>query len=122
MIHYWMPHGGCVQWDPAVLTVSILANLAIGVCYVMIPLAIMGAVKPVNDKWSRLFAAFILLCGMTHFFQILTVWRPWYWLEAGLSATTAIVSVMTVINLYLYKAELLARVKGNGGQDDNPGT
>lgn len=107
MNHSWMPHGGCVLWDPALLTVTILSNLLIALSYFAIPIAIMSALRPVALRFRRLFACFIALCGMTHILQIVTVWQPVYWIEAGLLASTALVSLMTAINLYLYGAELL---------------
>lgn len=116
---HWMPHGGCVQWNAPLLTVSILANLLIALSYFAIPIAIMSALRPVAPRFRRLFACFISMCGMTHLMQIVTVWQPVYWVEAGLSASTAIVSTMTAINLYLYGAEMIrgASQKREGGDE-----
>ena len=47
-----------------------------------------------------LFAAFILLCGATHFLDVVTLWVPAYGLQAVVKATTALVSVFAAATLW----------------------
>jgi signal transduction histidine kinase/CheY-like chemotaxis protein len=47
-----------------------------------------------------LFAAFILLCGATHWLDVLTLWFPAYGLEAVVKAATAATSIFTAIALW----------------------
>ena len=47
-----------------------------------------------------LFAAFILLCGATHWLDVLTLWLPVYGAQALIKATTALVSIATAIALW----------------------
>ena len=47
-----------------------------------------------------LLAVFILACGTTHWLAILTLWFPVYTVEGLVKATTAVVSIGTVIALW----------------------
>ena len=47
-----------------------------------------------------MFVAFILLCGVTHFMMIWTLWNPDYGIEALIKAATAIVSLVTAVALW----------------------
>ncbi len=44
-----------------------------------------------------LFALFIVACGTTHLFSILTIWIPLYWLDGMVKAFTALISVVTAL-------------------------
>ncbi|MDP9084625.1 MAG: PAS domain-containing protein [Pseudomonadota bacterium] len=46
-----------------------------------------------------MFAAFILLCGLTHVMEIWTVWNPAYRLSGALKLVTGIVSLATTVTL-----------------------
>ncbi|CAN1514661.1 BaeS Signal transduction histidine kinase [Methylophilaceae bacterium] len=54
-----------------------------------------------------MFGAFILACGTTHLLGIITLWHPIYWLDAGMKAFTAIISVVTAIVLVKLVPEAL---------------
>jgi signal transduction histidine kinase/CheY-like chemotaxis protein len=55
-----------------------------------------------------LFAAFILLCGATHWIDVLTLWVPVYGLEAVVKVATALVSLFTAIVLWRFIPAALA--------------
>ena len=55
-----------------------------------------------------LFAAFILLCGTTHWLALFTLWVPAYGLEAVVKVATAVASVGTSIVLWRLLPEALA--------------
>jgi signal transduction histidine kinase len=100
----YMPHGHCYLWQPAVLWLNVGSDLAIGAAYMTIP-AVIGRfarqrAREVRFGWiSLLFASFIFLCGMTHFFEVWTAWYPTYRLSGLVKAATAMVSVSTAITL-----------------------
>ncbi|MEC4850906.1 MAG: ATP-binding protein, partial [Jaaginema sp. PMC 1079.18] len=48
-----------------------------------------------------LFGAFILFCGTGHFLEILTLWYPIYWVSGFVKALTAVVSILTAIELFI---------------------
>ena len=47
-----------------------------------------------------MFAAFILLCGLTHVMEIWTVWNPAYRLGGALKLVTGVVSLGTAVTLF----------------------
>jgi len=95
------PHGFCLLWNPWLIWTDVIANAVIGVSYFSIPLVLAVFVRGRPDLVFRpivwLFAAFILLCGMTHWFDVLTLWVPAYDLQAAFIAATAMVSLSTAL-------------------------
>jgi signal transduction histidine kinase/ActR/RegA family two-component response regulator len=55
-----------------------------------------------------LFAAFIVLCGVGHWFDLLTLWMPVYGIDGVIKAATACTSVGTAIALWLLLPKVLA--------------
>jgi signal transduction histidine kinase/CheY-like chemotaxis protein len=99
-----MPHGYCLRWDGPLVFVFVTANLGIAIAYFAIPLALRMFVGKRSDlpypHMFKLFAAFILSCGVTHLAKIATLWYPGYWFEAIIDAWTAGISLITAILLY----------------------
>lgn len=97
-------HGFCLLWEPGLIWTYALSDSAIGVAYFSIPVALGVIARRRSDLVFRpllwLFAAFILLCGTTHWLDLLTLWVPVYWLGGVIKAMTAIVSVFTAIALW----------------------
>jgi hypothetical protein len=77
MTNGFMPHGYCLKWDGPLLTVMIAANIGIALAYFAIPIALryfVGTNKDLPYPYMfKLFASFILSCGMTHLAKILTL-------------------------------------------------
>ena len=98
------PHGFCLLWDPGLIWLHALSDLGIAFAYFSIPLALFVFLRRRRDfEFPRLivlFAAFILLCGATHLFGVLTLWQPYYWLEGALKAVTALVSIATAVVMW----------------------
>jgi len=98
------PHGICLLWRPELIWTHAISDLLIGLAYFSIPLAIGVFLRrrpDVRFSWAAwMFVAFILLCGVTHFMTIWTLWNPDYGIEALIKAATAVVSVMTAIALW----------------------
>jgi len=97
-------HGFCLLWQPGLIWTYALSDTAIALAYFSIPVALVVIARRRADLVFRpllwLFAAFILLCGTTHWLELLTLWVPAYGLEAVVKAATAIVSVFTAIALW----------------------
>jgi len=100
----FMPHGHCYFWQPEVLWLNVGSDVGIGLAYFTIPLALLVFVRRRRDLAFKqvfvLFSAFILACGTTHLFDVVTVWTPMYRLEGVLKLVTAMVSVATAIVLW----------------------
>lgn len=98
------PHGFCLLWQPALIWTYALADAGIGLAYFSIPLSLAVIARRRGDLVFRplllLFAAFILLCGATHWLDVLTLWLPIYGAQALIKATTALVSIATAIALW----------------------
>jgi PAS domain S-box-containing protein len=106
------PHGFCLLWQPGLIWTYALSDLAIGISYFTIPLALAIVARRRRDLLFRplflLFAAFILLCGCTHFLDVLTLWHAAYGVEAVVKVATALVSAVTAVLLWRLLPEALA--------------
>jgi signal transduction histidine kinase len=95
------PHGFCLLWRPWLIWTDAISNVIIGVSYFSIPLALSVFARRRSDflflpaVW--LFVAFIMLCGITHWLDVLTLWVPAYKVQAVFTAGTAAVSVVTAV-------------------------
>src|SRR5580704_1881515 len=100
----FMPHGHCYLWNPGLVRLHLLTDLAIGFAYVAISLTLAYLVgKAKRDMpFSWIFACFglfIIACGATHFMEIWTLWTPLYWLSGTVKLVTAVASVATALVL-----------------------
>lgn len=98
------PHGYCLLWDPVLIWSHLTSDLAIAAAYLSIPaaLVIVGRRRPDLNPGGifYFFAAFIILCAITHAFGMLTLWLPVYSMEAVAKVMTAIVSVATSVMVW----------------------
>ncbi len=108
----YMPHGHCYLWRPSILWTNVVSDLLIALAYFSIPVILVVFIHLRKDVKFRavfvLFAAFILLCGITHLFSIYTIWNGTYGLHGVSKALTAIVSVITAISLVLLRKSILS--------------
>ena len=97
----FMPHGYCFRWSPGLIWTYVGSDAMIALSYYSIPVALwIFARRRVVLPFSWLFlmcALFILACGTTHWFGILTIWYPDYWTEGGIKLATAALSVATAV-------------------------
>ena len=105
-------HGFCLSWAPGLVALHAGSDALIGLAYFSIPVAMAWFIQERRDfpHWriAYLFAAFILACGTTHLFSILTLWVPAYGIEGLVKAVTAALSIATAIALYPLVPRLLA--------------
>ncbi|HEY0206335.1 MAG TPA: PAS domain S-box protein, partial [Acetobacteraceae bacterium] len=106
------PHGFCLLWQPWLIWSYVAGDSATGLAYFVIPVALARFVRRRDDLAFKpmfwLFAAFILLCGTTHWLELLTIWVPAYRLEAVAKLTTAVASVATTVTLWRLLPQALA--------------
>lgn len=97
----FMPHGHCYLWAPGMVWTQVVSNLSIGFAYAAIAATLALLVRRVQNipfAWVYIaFGTFILSCGLTHFFDVVTVWHPIYWADAGVRVITAVASVATAV-------------------------
>ncbi|MBS0558961.1 MAG: hybrid sensor histidine kinase/response regulator, partial [Proteobacteria bacterium] len=106
------PHGFCLMWEPGLLWLHAVSDIAVGLAYLTIPSALFVFIRRRRDLVFRpvflLFAAFIFLCGTGHFLAVLTLWVPAYGIEGVWKLATAIVSVFTAVALWQMLPQALA--------------
>ena len=99
----FMPHGHCFFWRPEVLWLTVLSDALVFLAYMAIPMVLVFFVRRRRDfafNWVfYMFAAFIVLCGLTHGMAIITLWTPVYRAEALLKLMTGLASVATAVML-----------------------
>lgn len=100
----YMPHGMYLLWEPWLVLLWAGSDLMIFAAYLAIPLAMLMVLRKRPDVTHRaivgLFAAFILLCGLTHALGIVTLWLPIYPLTAIVKFATGVVSLITAMALF----------------------
>jgi signal transduction histidine kinase len=106
------PHGYCLLWEPGLIWLYAISDTLIALAYFTIPLALVIVGKRRSDLVFRpllwLFAAFILLCGTTHWLDLFTLWTPLYGLQGFVKASTALASVATTFALWWALPNFLA--------------
>ncbi len=100
----YMPHGMCLLWKPWLVLLWAGSDLLIFLSYTAIPVALFMVLRRRTEVPQPglvlLFAAFILLCGITHLFMIVTLWVPIYPFVGWLKLITGLVSTATAVMLF----------------------
>ena len=85
------------------MRLHLTSDLLIAAAYFIIPITLLLFVQKRRDlpfNWMFVcFSVFIAACGMTHIMEIITLWKPYYWLSGIVKAITAVASVPTAILL-----------------------
>ncbi|MEA5549671.1 ATP-binding protein [Anabaena cylindrica UHCC 0172] len=99
----FIAHGHCYLWKTNLVLLHVISDAVISLAYYSIPITIFYFVIKRKDlPFSRifmLFSVFIIACGTTHILQIWTLWHPTYWLSGLVKAGTAMISLITAIEL-----------------------
>jgi len=97
----FMPRWQCGDWSTELGLLHIVSDALIFFAYACIPLSLMFFVFRRRDVALKgivwLFVAFILSCGVTHLLDASMFYHPAYRLLGVMKATTAIVSLATVV-------------------------
>jgi signal transduction histidine kinase/CheY-like chemotaxis protein len=105
-------HGFCLLWEPGLIWTYAISDTVTALAYFSIPATLLVVARQRRDLVFRpllwLFAAFILLCGTTHWLDLLTLWVPVYGLEGLVKALTASVSLVTAFALWWLLPNMLA--------------
>jgi len=112
MLEFWksfagggafIPHGHCYLWQTQLVWLHIASDSLIAIAYFSIPITLLYFISQREDlpfDWIfAMFGAFIVACGITHIFEIWTLWHPTYWLSGTMKAITAIISLATAVLL-----------------------
>jgi len=108
----YAPHGYCLFWQPWLVALHVGADLLIAASYFAIPFALTMFLRRRPELKYRglvaLFAAFILLCGITHAISLITLWIPIYPIQGLIKLLTGVVSAGTAVVLFLLVPRLVA--------------
>lgn len=100
----YMPHGMCLLWEPWLVLLWAGSDFLIFLSYTLIPVALFMVLRRRSEVPQAglvvLFAAFILLCGITHLFMIVTLWVPIYPFVGWIKLATGLVSTATALMLF----------------------
>ena len=100
----FMPHRFCYMNTPGLIWVNVSADAVIGLSYIAIAVTLAMLLhrtrRDIPFSWVFLaFGLFIVACGGTHLMEVLTVWKPYYWLSADVKIVTALASFVTAVSL-----------------------
>jgi signal transduction histidine kinase len=100
----FLPHAFCYTGDARLISAHVLSDALIWLSYVAIAGTLVYLVhqlkKEMPFQWMFLaFGVFIIACGFTHFMEIITLWKPVYWLSAYVKIVTAVASVTVAVAL-----------------------
>jgi len=109
---HFLPHWYCFAGNARVLWTSVIADVLIGLSYSMISVTLAVIVRRSGSElpyhgffWA--FGVFIVSCALTHFLEVVTVWKPVYWLSAGAKVVTAAASIGTAAILLAAAADIV---------------
>lgn len=109
---FLQPHSVCLALDHVLLWLHVTADAVTALAYYSIPAALMVFAmkrRGLRYRWLvLLFAAFVVACGTTHIFGIVTIWEPFYWAQGMVKAFTALVSIVTAVLIWLLIPRLVA--------------
>jgi PAS domain S-box-containing protein len=101
-----MPHGFCLTWSPGLLSLHVLSDSLMVLSYYSIPITLAYFLRQRKDfpypKLLGVFMLFIVACGTTHLFSIITIWQPVYWLDGIVKAITAVISVVAAVMMFWF--------------------
>jgi two-component system, cell cycle sensor histidine kinase and response regulator CckA len=102
----FLPHWYCLAGNKRLLWTTVIADMIIGLSYVAISVTLATLVRRAGRDlpyagffWA--FGLFIVSCGATHFLEVVTVWKPVYWLAAATKILTATMSAGTALVLLI---------------------
>ena len=108
----YIPHGHCYLWQTPLVSLHVISDFLIAIAYFSIPIALVYFIyKRKHDFPVRLlvlFGLFIMLCGLGHLFDIITLWYPIYWSSGVVRAATAIVSAYTAFEVVMLLPHFLS--------------
>ena len=93
----FLPHGLCLSWRSDVVALMVISELMIGACYLSVAasLAVFARRRPdfPYPGIMMLFAMVFALCGLSHVVDVLTLWLPWYGLQALFNMAVALLAL-----------------------------
>lgn len=93
----FLPHGFCLSWRTDLVSLMVVSESVIGICYlaVALSLAIFARKRPdfPYPGVMVLFSLVFALCGLSHFVDVVTLWLPWYGIQALFNTAVAVLAI-----------------------------
>jgi PAS domain S-box-containing protein len=98
----YLPHAHCYLLESGLIWTNAISDGLIWLSYVGIAVGLVALLLKTRDlllfRWVFVaFGLFIVACGFTHLFEVVTLWEPAYWLSTSVKLLTAGASVVTAI-------------------------
>ncbi len=112
----FLPHSLCYLGNQRLLWTNVIADAFIGLSYVSIAATLVWLAQRAGRDlpYSRFFCAFglfLVSCAATHFLEMVTVWKPLYWLLAATKVITAAASAGTAVVLLVAADDMVRFVR-----------
>ena len=108
----YIPHGHCYLWQTPLVSLHVISDFLIAMAYFSIPVSLVYFVYKRKHNFPVrllvLFGLFIMLCGVGHLFDIITLWYPVYWSSGVVRVATAIVSAYTAFEVAMMLPHFLS--------------
>lgn len=101
----YIPRSHCMQQEQDLITASFIGDSVTSLSYLVIGTMLLVFFSRVraydHTKIFLLFGLFIFLCGVTHIFDVLSLWVTYYWIDVIFKNLTAVVSFLAMLQLPL---------------------
>jgi signal transduction histidine kinase len=108
----FIPHDHCYLWHTPLVWLHLASDSIIALAYFSISITLVYFISKREDlpfDWIfAMFGGFIVACGITHIFEVWTLWHPTYWVSGTIKAITAMISFATAILLVDLMPQALA--------------
>jgi PAS domain S-box-containing protein len=100
----FLPHFYCYSGNTRLIWLHVSSDLLIGSSYIAISWTLAFLIwrvrRAIPFGWVLIaFGAFIIACGVTHFLEVLVIWKPVYWVSGAVKLVTAFASLVTAVVL-----------------------
>jgi len=94
----YTPHAFCMIWDKQLVYTHAISDGLIAISYLVIPYVLLS-VRRINPgllptRVLYLFIAFIVTCGVTHVFGVITLYKPIYGVSSIIKMACALASML----------------------------
>jgi PAS domain S-box-containing protein len=98
----FLAHQYCYLRQPGLIWTNAISDGLIWISYLGIAASLTVLLRKTQNlllfRWIFVaFGLFIVACGFTHFFEMVTIWSPMYWMSTSVKVLTAAASLATAI-------------------------